>query len=258
MKADFHLEGKSALVFGGTSGIGRTIAVGLAEAGADVAPVSRRQQEVEKTAAEIRSIGRRSIALAADVTNRTQVQDVTRAVQSEFGRIDILVNSAGISGRVPSLALSQEQWDQIININLNGTWHACQSVGHVMKEQGGGRIINIGSLGSFVALYEVTPYCVSKAGVAMLTKCLAVEWAKYNINVNAIAPGVFETPLNRKLIHDPVRGGALLSRTPMKRFGQLEELVGAALYLASDLSSFTTGEILSVDGGFLAQGIGAP
>ncbi|MEP7344327.1 MAG: glucose 1-dehydrogenase [Gemmatimonadaceae bacterium] len=251
-----NLQGKSALIFGGTSGIGKTIALAMAEAGADVVPVSRRPDEVAKTAAAIEALGRRSLVLAADVRNRDQVRETIASVVAAVGRIDILVNCAGTSARIPSLELPPEKWSEILDVNLNGTWNTCQLVGAVMKEQGGGQIINIASLGSFVSLHEVTPYCVSKAGVAMLTKCLAAEWAQYNIRVNAIAPGVFETPLNRHLIHEPGRKASILGHTPMKRFGRLEELIGAALYLASDLSSFTTGEIMCVDGGFLAQGIG--
>lgn len=256
MSSVLDLQGKSALIFGGTSGIGKTLALAMADAGADVIPVSRRQSEVERTAAEIAAMGRRTLVRAADVRARDQVQGVIDAVVAAVGRIDVLVNCAGISARLPSLDVPPEKWSEILDINLTGSWNTCQLIGGVMKAQGGGQIINIASLGSFVALHEVTPYCVSKAGVAMLTKCLAAEWAPFNIRVNAIAPGVFETPLNRHLIHEPGRKASILGHTPMKRFGRLEELVGAALYLASDLSSFTTGEIMCVDGGFLAQGIG--
>jgi NAD(P)-dependent dehydrogenase (short-subunit alcohol dehydrogenase family) len=256
MSTMLDLQGKSALIFGGASGIGKTIALAMAAAGADVIPVSRRREEVAKTSAEIEALGRRSLVLTADVRNRDQVQETIASVVAAVGRIDVLVNSAGISARIPSLDVPPAKWHEILDVNLNGTWNTCQIAGAVMKDQGGGQVINIASLGSFVSLHEVTPYCVSKAGVAMLTKCLAAEWAQYNIRVNAIAPGVFETPLNRHLINEPGRKASILGHTPMKRFGRLEELVGAALYLASELSSFTTGEIMCVDGGFLAQGIG--
>jgi NAD(P)-dependent dehydrogenase (short-subunit alcohol dehydrogenase family) len=252
----FNLDGKKALVFGGTSGIGRSIAHGLAQAGADVVPVSRRREEVSKTAAEIRSMGRKAVELTADVTRRQDVQSVAESMIREMGRIDILVNSAGVTKRVPSFDVDDETWDRILNVNLKGTWLTCQIVGRVMKEQRYGRIINIASIGSFLGLHEAAPYCASKGGVAMLTRALGAEWAPCNIAVNAIAPGVFETPLNRAIIHEPGRKASILSHTPMERFGGLEEIKGAAIFLASDSASFLTGEVLSVDGGFMAQGIG--
>ncbi len=250
------LDGKRALVFGGTSGLGKSIALGFAEAGADVVPVSRRVEEVQKAAAEVRALGRKSLELAADVTRREDIERVIGKMRAEMGRIDILVNSAGTTKRTPSLEVSDEDWQRIINLNLNGTWYACQSVGRVMKDQMYGRIINIASIGAFLSLYEVAAYCASKGAVAMLTRCLGTEWVKYNITVNAIAPGVFETPLNRQVIQEPRRKASIMSHTPMKRYGSLEEIKGLAIYLASDSSSFVTGEIISVDGGFMAQGIG--
>ncbi len=253
---DLSLDGKKALVFGGTSGIGRSISLGLAEAGADVVAVSRRAEEVAKTAAEIRALGRKSLELTADVTNREDVQLVADQMVAEMKRIDILVNSAGTTKRAPSLEFADEDWERILNINLKGTWLTSQIVGRVMRKQQYGRIINIASIGAFQSLHEAAPYCASKGGVAMLTRCLGAEWSKYNIAVNAIAPGVFETPLNTKLIHEPGRRNSILSHTPMKRFGNLEEIKGAAIFLASDAARFVTAEILSVDGGFVAQGIG--
>ncbi len=250
------LEGKRALVIGGTSGLGESIALGLAEAGADVVPASRRAEEVRKTAEQIRSLGRRSLEAAGDVTRREDIQRMIDLTLAEMGRIDILVNSAGTTKRVPSLEMTESDWSRILDVNLNGTWFACQMVGRVMKEQGYGRIINICSLGSFVSLHEVAAYCASKAAVAELTRCLAAEWAKYRIAVNGIAPGYFETPLSGPMLRDPRRKGAVLARTPLQRFGSLEEIKGAAIFLASDSASFVTGEILCVDGGFMAQGVG--
>jgi NAD(P)-dependent dehydrogenase (short-subunit alcohol dehydrogenase family) len=250
------LEGKKALVFGGTSGLGKSIAVGFAEAGADVVPVSRRAEEVSKAANQIRALGRRSLELTADVTKREDIQRVIDRMRGELGRIDILVNSAGTTKRVPSLEVADEDWNRILNVNLNGTWLACQMVGRVMKEQKYGRILNIASIGAFLSLYEAAPYCASKGAVAMLTRCLGTEWVKYNITVNALAPGVFETPLNRHVIHEPGRKASILSHTPMQRFGDLEEIRGAAIFLASDSASFVTAEIISVDGGFMSLGIG--
>lgn len=256
----FHglsLEGKQALVFGGTSGVGRAIAHGLAEAGANVVAVSRRAEEVEKTAAEIRSLGRETLEITADVTHREDVDRAVSAMVRDFGRIDILVNSAGTTQRVPSLDLDDETWNRILSVNLNGTWLACQIAGRVMRNQGYGRIINIASVASFLSLHEVGAYCASKGAIAMLTRALACEWAPYHIAVNAIAPGYFETPLNRAIIHEPRRKLSILSRTPLGRFGNLEELKGAAIFLASDSASFVTGEILAVDGGMMALGVGA-
>ncbi len=251
------LEGKRALVFGGTSGLGKSIALGFAEAGADVVPVSRRAEEVQKTAGEIRALGRRTMELTADVTRREEIQRVIDRMRAELGRIDILVNSAGTTKRAPSLEFADEDWNRVLNINLNGTWYACQMVGRVMKEQMYGRIINLASIGAFLSLHEVTAYCASKGAVAMMTRCLGAEWVKYNITVNALAPGVFETPLNRNVVHEPGRKASIMAHTPMKRFGNLEEIKGVAIFLASDSASFVTGEVIAVDGGFMAQGIGS-
>lgn len=250
------LEGKKALIFGGTGGLGKSIALGFAEAGADVVPVSRRAEEVANAAAEIRAHGRQALEMTGDVTRRTDIQRVIDGMLKEFGRIDILVNCAGTTKRAPSLDYLDEDWDRILDLNLNGTWYACQLVGRVMRDQMYGRIINIASIGSFLSLHEVTPYCASKGAVAMLTRSLGAEWVKYNIAVNAIAPGVFETPLNRDVIHEPGRKASILSHTPMKRYGNLDEIQGVAIFLASDSASYVTGEIVCVDGGFMAQGIG--
>jgi NAD(P)-dependent dehydrogenase (short-subunit alcohol dehydrogenase family) len=251
----FSLEGKVAVVTGGTSGIGRALSLGLADAGADVVATARRQQQVDETAAEIEKRGRKSLRVASDVGDRTSLEKLRDAVLAGFGRVNILVNCAGIIKRTPTLDLAEEEWTNIINTNLTGTLRACQVFGRTMLERSYGRIINIASLNSFVALSEVAAYAASKAGVASLTRSLAVEWSKRGVTVNAVAPGVFRTDLNAQLLDSTPRGQELLMRTPMGRFGKTEELVGAVVYLASDSASFVTGQILVVDGGFLSSGV---
>jgi len=249
------LDGKVAVVIGGTSGIGRAIAHGLAQAGADVIPTSRRVEQVETAAGEIEALGRRTLRLTSDVSDRSSLQSVLTETVKAFEKVDILVNSAGRTKRAPTIDFLDEDWNAIMDTNLTGTLRACQIFGRHMIERRYGRIINIASLSSFVALYEVAAYSASKAAVASLTKSLAVEWASYGVCVNAIAPGVFRTALNQKLLDESERGREFLLRTPMKRFGKVEELAGAAVFLASDAASFVTGEILTVDGGFLASGV---
>ena len=249
------LTGRVAVVVGGTSGIGRAIACGLAEAGADVAPSSRRMDQVEAAARDVEERGRRTLRVTSDVLDRGSLQRLLHAATAELGKVDILVNSAGRTKRAPTLDLSEEEWEGILNTNLTGTLTACQVFGRHMIERGYGRIINIASIASFVALQEVAAYCASKAAVAALTKSLAIEWARYGVCVNAIAPGVFPTELNRDLLNGTERGREFLLRTPMKRFGDVGELSGAAVFLASEAASFVTGEVLTVDGGFLVSGV---
>jgi NAD(P)-dependent dehydrogenase (short-subunit alcohol dehydrogenase family) len=251
----FSLEGRVAVVTGGTSGIGRAMALGLADAGADVVATGRREQQVNEAATEIEARGRKSLRIPSDVGDRASLEKLLAATLEAFGKVDILVNCAGIIKRTPTLDLSEEEWNNILNTNLTGTLRASQIFGRHMIERGYGRIVNIASLNSFVALTEVAAYAASKAGVAQLTRSLAVEWSKKGVTVNAIAPGVFRTDINAKLLDSTARGQELLMRTPMGRFGKTEELVGAAIYLASDASSFVTGEVLVVDGGFLASGV---
>jgi NAD(P)-dependent dehydrogenase (short-subunit alcohol dehydrogenase family) len=249
------LTGKVAVVTGGTSGIGRALARGLAEAGADVVPTSRREDQVAAAADEVASLGRRTLKVTTDVTDRRTLEEALAAVLKGLGRVDVLVNAAGRTQRRATLDVSEEEWDAIVDVNLTGTLRACQVFGRHMLERGAGRIVNIASLATFVSLMEVAAYSASKAGVGSLTKSLAVEWGPRGVNVNAIAPGVFPTDLNRKLIEGTPRGNELIARTPLRRFGRAEELVGAAVYLSSDAASFVNGHVLAVDGGFLASGV---
>ena len=251
----FDLKGKVAVVFGGTSGIGKAISIGMMEAGAEVVPISRDKVKVNEMLKEINRFQKKVIEVESDVTNKDSVKRTLESVLKAFGKVDILINSAGAHIKKNSLEITEKEWDHVIDTNLKGTFLTCQVFGEQMQKQKDGRIINIASLGAHVALLETAPYCASKAGVLLLTKCLAVECAKYNIRVNCISPGVFRTTLNEKALTDPDRLDRIISNTPMHRLGQTKELVGAAIYLASDASSFVTGENISVDGGFLAWGI---
>lgn len=248
------LEGKTAVVVGGTLGLGRAIALGLAEAGADVVASSRSEAGIQEVAAKIEALGCKTLRISCNVGSKASLEQLCDAVTDDFGRVDILVNAAGITRRVATLDCTEAIWNSIMDVNLGGTLRGCQVFGKGMLERGYGRIINIASLATFVAFHEVAAYGASKAAVGALTKSLAVEWSARGVCVNAIAPGIFPTALNRAMLDSP-RGHELMQRAPMKRFGVPSELVGAAVYLASDASSFTTGEIIVVDGGQLASGV---
>ena len=251
----FGLNGKVAVVVGGTSGIGKAIAVGLAKAGATVVASSRSMEKVEDTAQELEAIGSKTLRITSDVQDRQSLVHLRDEVIRAFGKVDVLVVTAGALKKVPSEELSEEDWQRLIEINLTGTFRADQVFGQHMIERRSGSIINTGSLTSFVSFYQVAGYSAGKGGVKMLTQSLACEWAPYNVRVNAIIPGVIRTPLNEKVLEIPERRAAILARTPMGRIGKPEDLVGAAIYLASEASSFVTGACLVVDGGFLAKGI---
>jgi NAD(P)-dependent dehydrogenase (short-subunit alcohol dehydrogenase family) len=250
-----ELKDKTAVVIGGTSGIGLALSKGLAQAGANVVPTGRREELVQVAVSTVEALGRKSLEKTCDVTHDSSLQALMEATCGKFGSVEILVNCAGRTKRMPTLQFSDQDWDAIIETNLNGTMRACRVFGKHMVERRYGRIINIGSLSSFVGLYEVAAYCASKGAVGTLTKALAVEWAQYGVCVNALVPGVLRTDLNASLLDGTERGREFLMRTPMKRFGKLDELAGATVFLASDAASFVTGHLLVVDGGILASGV---
>lgn len=249
------LTNKTAVVIGGTSGIGLALARGLAEAGANVVPTGRREELVKKVAAEIVALGRRSLAQPCDVTDNSSIEQLLESACKEFGSVQILVNCAGRTKKMATVDFPESEWNAIIETNLTGTLRACRVFGRHMVDQRYGRIVNIASISSLVSLYQVAAYSASKAAVASLTKSLAIEWAPSGVCVNALVPGVFRTDLNAGLLDGTERGKEFLVRTPMRRFGKVEELVGATVFLASDAASYVTGHLLVVDGGMLCSGV---
>ncbi len=250
----FDLHGQVALVTGGTGGLGSAIAVGLAAAGADVAIADTNLERSAEILAEIERHGRKALALLTDVTDARAVQAATDRLVSEFGRIDILVTSHGVTKRMPAVDFPEEEWQRIIAVNLTGVFLCCQIVGRVMIRQGSGSIINLASIGGLVALPMSVAYCASKGGVVQLTRTLGVEWASLGVRVNAIAPCSFNTPMVRRILDaEPEYRQRVVDKIPLGRVGEPREIVGTVLYLASDASAMVTGTILSVDGGYVAQ-----
>lgn len=251
----FDLSGRVAVVIGGTTGLGREIALGFAAAGADVVASSRRLEQVDKIAAEIQALGRRTLRVTSDVLDRASIQRLHDATLETFGKVDILVNGAGLTKKMPTLEADEMDWAKIIETNLTGTMRACQIFGRTMANAKYGRIINIASMTAFRGFFQVAPYAAAKSAVTSLTKTLAIELADTGVNVNALAPGVFPTDMSVPLVHGTPRGNEILMRTPMHRFGKPQEIVGPAIFLASEAASFVTGETIVVDGGYLASGV---
>jgi NAD(P)-dependent dehydrogenase (short-subunit alcohol dehydrogenase family) len=251
----FDLGGRVAVITGGTTGLGREIALGMAAAGADVVASSRRQEHVDEVADAIQALGRRTLRIPCDVLDRGSLERLHDAVLKAFGKVDILVNAAGITQKVSTLEVTDADWSRVMETNMTGTMRACQIFGATMAKAGYGRIINITSIAGFQGFFRVAAYAASKSAVASFTKTLAVELAQSGVNVNAIAPGVFPTPLNMTLINGTPRGEEILQRTPMHRFGNPREVVGPAIFLASAAAAFITGEVVAVDGGFMASGV---
>ena len=250
----FSLEGKVALITGGSRGIGKAIALAFAEAGADVVVCSRNLPDLEKVAEEVRQRGKRGLAVPANITSKNEVDDLVQKVVDGFGTIDILVNNAAMNILSPLLDLREDGWDKIINTDLKGYYLCSQAVGKVMAEKRSGNIISIASTGAASAAPRMGAYCIAKAGVVMLTKVLAVELAEYNIRANAIAPSMVKTKFSQPLWSDDELLSKNLTKMPLGRLPEPEDMVGAALFLASDASSYITGHTLVVDGGTLALG----
>ena len=250
----FRIDNRIALITGGTRGLGRVMATALAEAGADVAITGRTLASCQQAAAEISSAtGRQCRGYAADVTKSVDVDRLIASVEGDFGRIDILINNAGTNIRGPVEQLTEADWDAVLDTNLKGPVLCARAVGAKMVQRGWGRVINLGSVLGVIALPGRAPYASSKAGIINLTRVLALEWAGTGVTANAICPGAFGTEMNRQLLDDPVKYQEFVKRIPMGRWGEPDELAGAAVFLASDASSYVTGSALFVDGGWTAR-----
>jgi NAD(P)-dependent dehydrogenase (short-subunit alcohol dehydrogenase family) len=250
----FRIDGKVALVTGGSRGLGRAIAEALATAGASVAVSARQPENARRSAEEIaRASGQTALGVSADVTVRSDVEAMVARILDSFGRLDILVNNAGINIRGPIEQLSEADWDAVLDTNLKGPWLCCRAVADPMKKRGWGRVINVSSMLGEIALPGRTPYASSKGGLTLLTKTLALEWAKDGINVNALCPGPFATEINTPLLNDPVARAQMEANVPLGRWGDPIELGPAAVFLASEASSFMTGATLFIDGGYTAR-----
>lgn len=246
----FDLTGRVALVTGASKGLGSAISVGLAKSGAHLALCARDRRGLEATRAAVEATGARAEVFEMDVCSRASVRHAVAAALEAFGRIDVLVNNAGVNVRKPTLELSEEEWDQVLDTNLKGYFLVAQAVGEHMVARGAGKVVNVSSIFGAVGMNNQLAYAASKGGVVQLTKVMAIEWAKHGVNVNAVGPTYFETPLVAALRNDPERFRFINERTPMGRWGQPEELVGTVVYLASRASDFVTGQTVYVDGGW--------
>lgn len=245
----FDLTGKVAIVTGATKGLGYGMALMMAKFGADIVVASRTAADCERVAAEIEGIGREALAIPTDVSKKEQVDKLVRATMEKFNKIDILINNAGVGLTNLALDVPEEEWDRVVDIDLKGVFFVAQAVGKVMVEQKSGNVINIASLGGVISSSRLVPYMAAKAGVIHMTKGLAVEWAKYNIRVNGVAPGYVLTPLTEEVVNNEKTYKTLTGLTPMKRLGTVEEIANVVMFLASDASSYITGETIIVDGG---------
>lgn len=249
----FDLSGRVAIVTGAGSGLGRAMALGIAQYGADVVVPDINLEAARTVAAEIEALGRRALPLAVDVTSSDQVNALVAQTLAAFGKVDILVNNAGVNTWKLGLFVAEDEWDRVVDTNLKGVFLCAQAVGRVMRDQRHGKIVNIASIMGIVGLRYCSPYAAAKGGVITLTKSLALEWARYNVNVNAIAPGFTRTPMTQSAIEDPTYYQELTRDTPFGRFAEPEEMVGACLYLVSDAANFVTGITIPVDGGYTAR-----